>query len=382
MFVLDDRSVFIYLVDQKILRKEDCAEYQALPLDGRNFSLAIEAISRGTKKRSLIVKQTPIDESADGDLPFLGEQILSQLLQQFESLQPLQDYVVLLDAYDVNNRIVVAEFLGEYQDLAAYYDETAQFLPEIAQSLGKVLAQFHRSTLGRSDYQNFLADYDPDLIDPELPEHWGELPLLTPADLGQWRQDALEFFRLYQADGALQQSIAQLQLSWQSCCLTHQDLRLANWLVHRTDRAQPPRLIDWEALQWGDPLADLGNLLAEYLCCWLGSLDPQPGLPLPLVLRQATVPLEQLQPSLRAIVSAYIQEFPAVTQRYEHWLLQLLGWTGRALLYTIQVHLEYYQPFDRRQRMTYQVAKQLITQPQSALVELFGSPTWSGVASD
>jgi hypothetical protein len=381
MFVLDDRNVFTYLVNQKILRKEECIEYQALPLDGKNFSLAVEPISRKTDRRSLIVKQTPIAE-ADDDEPFLGDRLLNQLLNQFQPLQPLQNYVVMLESYDGANRIIIAEFLADYQDLAAYYTETAQFDPAVGWQVGTVLAQFHRSSIDQPAYAHFLAAQDADLIDPEPPEHWGEVPALTPEDFSQRRQDAFEFFRLYQNDRVLQQAIAQLQATWQSCCLTHQDLRLANWLIHRTDQRQPPRLIDWELLLWGDPLADVGNLLAEYLLCWLESLDPQPGLPLAVVLQQAAVPLEKLQPSLRAIVTAYRQEFPEVTQRYDDWLTLMLGWTGRALLSTIQVHLEYYQPFDRCQRIIYQVAKQLICQPQVAVVELFGADGLAGVTAD
>jgi hypothetical protein len=370
MFVLDDRSVFEYLVDQKILRKEECAQYQALPLDGKNFSLAIEAKVDGVGQRSLIVKQTPIADQDES--PFLGERLLTELLTKFKHLQHLQDYGVMMQDYDAENRVVIAEFLPEYQDLDGYYDEQQQFLPAIAQQAGQILAEFHRSTYQQNQYRDFLANYDQDLIDPSPPEHWAEIPLLVPEDFGQRRQDAWEFFRLYQNDAGLQQAIAQLQEHWQSCCLTHQDLRLNNWLVHRSDITKPLRLIDWEALQWGDPLADLGNLLAEYLLCWLESLDPAPGLPIGMVLQRAAVPLEQLQPSLQAIVVSYVQVFPQVMSIYPNWSQMLMGWTGRALLNNVQVHLDYYLPFDRQQRIIYQVAKQLICQPQAALAEIFG----------
>jgi hypothetical protein len=370
MFVLDDRSVFDYLVDQKILRREECAQYQALPLDGKNFSLAIEAKGDGVGQRSLIVKQTPVADQDEA--PFLGERLLTELLTKFKQLQHLQEYGVMMQDYDSANRVVIAEFLSEYQDLDGYYDENPQFLPAIAQQAGQILAEFHRSTYQQQQYRDFLATSDQDLIDPSPPEHWAEIPPLVPADFGQRRQDALELFRLYQNDAGLQQAIEQLQEHWQSCCLTHQDLRLNNWLIHRSDLTKPLRLIDWEALRWGDPLADLGNLLAEYLLCWLESLDPQPGLPIGVVLQQAEVPLERLQPSLQAIVVSYVQVFPQVLSIYPDWSLILMGWTGRALLNNVQVHLDYYLPFDRQQRIIYQVAKQLICQPQAGLVEIFG----------
>ncbi len=371
MLVLDDRSIFQYLVREKILLEEERSQYRVLPLDGKNFSLAV----RSDQAKSLIVKQASIsDQNA---VPFLGEYLLTQLVQKFDRLQPLQASTVMLQHYDIDNKIIVAPFLADYQDLDDYYHTHPQFMPAIAEQVGQTLAQFHRLTYEQTGYRDFLAAADADLVDPAIPSHWDLLPPIVPEDLGQMRQDAFQFFRLYQQDCALLQAIAQLESHWQACCLTHQDLRLNNWLIPRaidplsSSRDQPVRLIDWESLQWGDPIADLGNLCAEYLACWLESLNPQPGLPLALVLQQAIIPLETIQPSLQTLLHTYVAEFPVIKTLYQSWRNVLMQFIGRALLTKIQVQLEYYEPFDRQQRIILQIAKQLLCQPENAFAEIF-----------
>jgi thiamine kinase-like enzyme len=386
MLVLDDRNIFPYLVSQKILREEECDQYQVLPLDGKNFSLAIHS----AQAKSLIVKQAAIaDQQTD---PFLGERVLTQLLENFRELHHLRANTVTLEHYDIDNKIVIAPFLANYQDLDGYYRANPQFLPQIAPIVGQTLAQFHQLTYGQSRYRDFLATHNEDLIDPAVPSRWDQIPILMPEDFGQMRQDAFQFFRLVQQDQPLHQAIGQLSQRCRACCLTHQDLRLNNWLIPKNgiDPAQPIRLIDWESVQWGDPIADLSTVLAEYLLCWLKSLNPQPGMSLAMTLTQATVPLETLQPSLQAMLRRYVEIFPAVTALYQlrapmptqdqtptpdqTWLQTLMQFMGRALLAKIQVHIEYYKPFDRRQRIIFQVAKQLLCQPTIAFAEIFALP--------
>jgi len=61
-------------------------------------------------------------------------------------------------------------------------------------------------------------------------------------------------------------------------------------------------LIDWEACSWGDPAFDLGTLLASYLRIWLSSLIVDPTLELAESLSLAMIPLEEIQPSILALI--------------------------------------------------------------------------------
>jgi len=67
----------------------------------------------------------------------------------------------------------------------------------------------------------------------------------------------------------LGQAIAELTTAFEPCCLTHNDLKLNNILLHndweqsldgeKQSSNSIVRLIDWERCSWGDPAFDLGN---------------------------------------------------------------------------------------------------------------------------
>jgi Phosphotransferase enzyme family len=367
MIILDAENVFSYLIATKIIRKEECINCQVLPLDGKNFSLAVYLNS----DRALIVKQAPI--GSDETDPFLGEWLVGELIQKFAAFSDWQQHCAVPTHYDIPNQVIVAPFLTGHQNLLQFYQATPTFPSAVAAAVGQTLARLHRLSFDQLAYCDVLGDADADLVDESLPSNWDILPLPTPADFSEWRSDGWQFLRLYQRNPALESAIGELEQHWQPRCLTHQDLRLDNWLV-ADDPLAKIRLIDWECLQWGDPLADLGNLLAAYLLCWLNSLEPIAHLPIGLVLQTATVPLSLLQPSLVALLDGYVTEFPVIQHLTPDWQVALAQFTGRSLLERIQLHLRYYQPFDRQQRIIFEIAQQLLCQPIASLNEILGQP--------
>ncbi|MFB2979616.1 phosphotransferase family protein [Microseira sp. BLCC-F43] len=91
--------------------------------------------------------------------------------------------------------------------------------------------------------------------------------------------DCLKFFILYQRYSSLGEAVAELKDAWHPCCLTHNNLKLNNILIHKDWERSPKqldegmlRLIDWERCAWGDPAFDLGTIIASYLQLWLSSL--------------------------------------------------------------------------------------------------------------
>jgi hypothetical protein len=365
MIILDSQSVFTYLIAANIIRKEESTNSQVLPLDGKNFSLAVYL----NPNRALIVKQAPI--GAGHDNPFLGEWLMGNLVQRFPAFTHWQHHCVVPTHFDRANQIVVAPFLTGHHNLLQFYETTSTFAPELAAGVGRTLARLHRLSFDQAAYYDALAAADADLVEVALPPSWDVLPLPTPEDFSEWRSDGWQFLRLYQRNPAIAAAIANLQTLWRPACLTHQDLRLENWLV-AADGPTDIRLIDWERLQWGDPLADLGELLAAYLLCWLHSLEPIAYVPIGLVLQTATVPLNRLQPSLVALLSGYVAEFPRIAQLTPHWQVALAQFTGRSLLERIQLQLRYYHPFDRQQRIIFEIAQQLLCQPIASLNEILG----------
>ena len=58
------------------------------------------------------------------------------------------------------------------------------------------------------------------------------LKLIGPEIFGSVPADGLKFLILYQRYESLGEEIAELETHWHPCCLTHNDLKLNNTLVH------------------------------------------------------------------------------------------------------------------------------------------------------
>jgi thiamine kinase-like enzyme len=286
--LISNQTVFSYLVEQGICRSDDSPPQKILRISGKNFNLLLQFVDRPP----LLVKQ---EEAVDGafDNDFVPESALQQLLQQFPALASLRQWVPPILHYDPTNSILVSQFLEEYSDLSDVYSQPERFDPGIAVQQGQLLGQLHRLTFRQDAYRQFLGTQDASLAEIQLPGCLAPIPPLTPEMFACIRSDALQFFRLYQRYDSLSQAVDSLASKWQPCCLVHQDLRFANWLLHRhwQDVMPAVRLIDWEKVGWGDPLTDLADLISAYLERWLESLIPYAGLDVQTMLRSASIPL-------------------------------------------------------------------------------------------
>jgi hypothetical protein len=157
--------------------------------------------------------------------------------------------------------------------------------------------------------------------------------------------------------------------------LTHNDLKLNNILVHsRWEQLDNclVRLIDWEACSWGDPAFDLGTLVASYLGIWLSSLVVDPTIELEESLRLAVTPLEVLQPSILALIRSYLNAFPMILEYRPDFILRVIQFAGLALIHQIQETINCRKYFDNADICMLQVAKNLLTMPEQAVLTVFG----------
>jgi thiamine kinase-like enzyme len=168
------------------------------------------------------------------------------------------------------------------------------------------------------------------------------------------------------------------------CCLTHNDLKLNNILLHNDweqalSKPEPSnnsiiRLIDWERCAWGDPAFDLGMLIASYLQIWLNSLVISPALEIEESLaNNALIPLERIQPSLAAFAGAYFDNFPEILEHRPDFLKRVLQYSGLALIKQIQAALQYQKTFGNTGICMLQVAKSLLCRPESSISTVFGT---------
>ncbi|MEH1998508.1 MAG: aminoglycoside phosphotransferase family protein [Nostoc sp.] len=377
---LSSHNVIQYLQDAGLCSSEDAAsEKSELPGSSKNnFDLLVTLADN----RKLLVKQERnVNNNDAAPHELFQEWLFHQLLQQFPVLGNISamatavNYAPLVVHFDEENSILVRNYLSEYWELATFYHNNDIFPQEIASAIGTTLAGLHRATFNRREYKDFMATapqgefrygfYNPaqgvGSIEPEI---FGSVPT-----------DALKFYLLYQQSESLESAIADLAYDWNPCCLTHNDLKLNNILVHsRWEKLDNclVRLIDWSACGWGDPAFDLGTLLASYLGIWLKSLVVDPTIELEESLHMALVPLEILQPSIIALIRAYINAFPMILSYRRDFISRVIQFAGLALIHQIQEMITCRKYFNNADICMLQVAKSLLTMPEQAVLTIFG----------
>jgi hypothetical protein len=343
-----------------------------LPLSSmKNCNLLVNL----TANHKLLVKQERYINNDANSHDFFNEWLFHQLLQQFPVLGNIPAIASLLVHFDEEKSIVVRNYLKEYFEVASFYQKNLYFPKAIASAIGTSLGALHRATFNRREYRDFMAT---------APQGQFRYQFYNPAQgigsigseiFGNVPTDALKFYVLYQHYESLEAAIAELAYGWNPCCLTHNDLKLENILVHsRWDQLDNclVRLIDWEACAWGDPAFDLGTLVASYLKIWLESLVVDPTIELEESLLLAAVPLEVLQPSIIALTLAYLDSFPMILEYHGDFVQRVIKFAGLVLIHQIESKIKHHKYFDNSSICMLQVAKSLLTKPQESVLTVFG----------
>lgn len=402
MFLLNNKNIFQYLIEQKVIEPVKQNQGQVESKICKNFNLLIHV----SDHEHLLIKQEPHDQNGNTHQDFLHEWQVYQLIRSNLELSCIQSLVSEAIHFDSTHAILVFNYLIDYCDLEDFYAQNHTFPVPIAAILGTTLAEVHRATFDRQDYKKFLAernryeDVDDEEVDDgnadgeaseSVPDLRDDLEGLTPEIFGKVSTDGLKFYEMYQRYSSLGQAIRELNAAYEPCCLTHNDLKLSNVLLHlewqtlllpgdrscldsastRANKNYPIRLIDWEKWTWGDPASDLGTLIASYLKLWLKSLIVRSGITLEMALRLAPVPLEWVQPSIVALTQAYLAHFPEILEKSPEFLRRTMQFAGLSLIESIQAKLHYYEPFGNIEICMLQVAKTLLCHPLQSIPTVF-----------
>ena len=371
---LSSHNVIQYLQEAGLCSSEDDASDKSeLPGSSKNnFDLLV---TLGDNRQLLIKQERNVNNKHAAPHELFQEWLFHQLLQQFPVLGNISAIAPLVVHFDEENSILVRNYLSEYLDFAILYHNNDIFPQEIATAIGTTLAGLHRATYNRREYKDFMATA------PQGEFRYGfynpaqGLESIGPEIFGTVPTDALKFYLLYQQSESLESAIADLAYDWNPCCLTHNDLKLNNILVHsKWDKLDNCliRLIDWEACSWGDPAFDLGTLLASYLGIWLKSLVVDPTIELEESLLLPLTPLESLQPSIIALIRAYLNAFPMILEYRNDFIVRVIQFAGLALIHQIQDMITCQKSFNNADICMLQVAKSLLTMPQQAVLTIFG----------
>jgi hypothetical protein len=369
---LSSHNVIQYLRSSGLCSSEDgSCEDSELPKSTKNLNLLVTLADN----RKLLVKQERSIDNDEKEQEFFNEWLFHQLLEQFPVIGNIGAIASSVLHFDEENSILIRSYLSEYQELGNYYQQNDIFPEAIASTIGDTLGALHRATFNRREYRDFMATAPEGQFRYHFNNPAQGIKSIAPDIFGMVPTDALKFYTLYQRHDNLESAIGDLANDWQPCCLTHNDLKLDNILIHsrweHLDNAIV-RLIDWEACAWGDPAFDLGTLLASYLKIWLDSLVVDPTIELEESLQLAVTPLEALQPSMLALTQAYLKAFPNILDYRDDFLLRVIQFAGLALIHQIEATIKYHKYFDNISISMLQVAKNLLTMPQLAMLTVFG----------
>jgi hypothetical protein len=84
------------------------------------------------------------------------------------------------------------------------------------------------------------------------------------------------------------------------------------------------------------------------------------------------IPLEDIQPSLVALLQAYLHAFPMILEYHCNFLVKVIKFTGLALIQQIQSKLKNSKGFDNSDTYQLQLAKNLLTMPEQSVRSIFG----------
>lgn len=375
-FILSSQNVLNYLSERKIcnLEKQKLDKIEAR--SSKNFNLLV-SFADGSR---LLVKQERRDRQGRTRNEFADEWRIQELCQKHSQLSSIRPLLSEAIDFDAENSIIVFKYLDEYTDLGDFYAKANNYPTAIAFSFGASLATIHRATIDSQQYRNFLISDGEESPSDRIPNFLRGLERLTPEIFGSVISDGIQFFRLYQLYDSLGQAIAELNAAFVPCCLTHNDLKLDNVLLYdKWESADSSvgsfgivRLIDWELSDWGDPAYDLGIAISSYIRIWLRSLVVSADIALETSLQLATTPLEQLQPSIAALIRGYCSQFPEIIARRPDFLPRVMQFTGLGTIRRIQANLQYKESFDNTSICMLQVAKTLLCRPETSISTICG----------
>jgi hypothetical protein len=370
---LSSHNVIQYLQEAGLCSSEEGVSTESELPQSSKKNLNLLVTLKGNRK--LLVKQERhIDNDGKPD-EFFNEWLFHQLLERFPALGSISAIASLVVYFDSKKSVLVRNYLKDYSDITSFYQQNLRFPKAIASAIGTCVGLLHRATFKRQEYRDFMAtapegEYRYHLYNPAQ-----GLGSIGPDMIGTVPTNALKFYTLYQRYESIEGAIAELSYEWKPCCLTHNELRLDNILLHskweQLDNCLV-RLIDWEACAWGDPAFDLGTLLASYLVMGLESLVVDPILNLDESLHLAAIPLDVLQPSLLALIQTYLDTFPTILEERNDFLLRTVQFAGLSLLHQIDEKIKQHRYFDNSGIYTFQIARALLTKPEESVMTVFG----------
>ena len=255
----------------------------------------------------------------------------------------LRDHVPSCHSYDPAASVLILDYL---QDHCALDDFSRRFSPSIAIQSGRTLAILHANTTAES-FRNDASQSPPWIFNVEAFDEQ------TMPEVSEGRRAFVQMLRRHPEFADL---LKDMSSEWRPQCLIHGDFKLPNVLY--CEQKYELRIVDWESMQWGDPLWDIATLLQSYWNFYIR----QP--------RQFS--LELIQPALCGVLQGY-----AETARFasSETIPKLIRFAGARMLQSAYEYLEDAERLDAPAVRLMQASLNVMEQPAHA-AELFLGHTW------
>jgi hypothetical protein len=290
---------------------------------------------------------------------------------KFESLIPL---VPRMQDYDRFHHVLVLELLAGGENLSVYHRRENRFPEDLAARLGSALGSYHLG-LARARNGNSWA----------APEYQGMFTRMVPWIL-QYHQMQPEAVRAMSAanmqlHGILNRypefprQLDALHQQWRIDTLIHGDMKFENCVVYRPDGPAGElglKVVDWEIADLGDGCWDVGAVFQAYLNCWIYSMPMTPGTAAEDMESQATIPLKNLQPAIRAFWNAYARTMELDLLEARLRLERCTSHAAARMLQTVFEWMNMQQQLSLPAVFQLQVSLNMLQKPAEAVAVLLG----------
>ncbi len=279
---LTDRVVVPFLVERSLLdaRAIVDGDVEIIDMSRRNVNFRVTALGQ-----DVLVKQGVGAERIES----IGREA-AFLKSAADSLKDhrLRSHLPIAHVWDAERCVLAFCVAPETHSLAEHHLRTGHVSAELAQKVGAALRRLHRWGAGGADLH---LDSEPP---PVLSLHLPELRVFE-----RMSGSGLEVIKILQQAPVLCAGLDELRHGWHPSSIIHGDMKWDNVvLLPKPDgeRGVQVQLVDWELVQFGDPLWDVASFLAQYLDVWIGSIPVAANTP---QASAARIPIARLQPATR-----------------------------------------------------------------------------------
>lgn len=225
-----------------------------------------------------------------------------------EAFEPLRALLPRFHFYDPQRTLLVVEHLGEAKTLGELHAQLGGAMEWVAERTGRAIASIHRAGAAA------LPRLDPHAFRRQPP--WAlSLHQITP----QFGQPGMQLQTLLLTYPEYGQALDAMRAGWRMNTVIHGDMKFDNVLMIGGGSDWTLKIVDWELSDLGEDLWDVAGILQNYL--YWSAISTQSGHGGWTV----SMPFEQLQPSMRALWTAYCEELgtpePDRTPRLERCVL-------------------------------------------------------------